>query len=110
MRKLKTRDVPALCRCLKKLGLQEQFRKLASEADNAQDVFDKGFDLLWGLFDAATEETGEQPLYDFLADPFEMTAEEVADLDLDILLDNLKQMAEENNLLVFFKSAAKLMK
>lgn len=110
MRKLKTRDVPELCRCLKKLGLQEKFRKLAYESDNMRDVFDKGFDLLWGLFDAATEETGEDTLYTFLAGPFEMTAKEVADLDLDVLLDNLKHMAEENNLMVFFKSAARLMK
>lgn len=110
MRKLKTSDVPVLCRSLKKLGLKERFYALAQDANNAQDVWDRGFDVLWSMFDAATEGTGEVALYEFLAGPFEMTAEQVRDLDLDILLENLQQMAAENNLAAFFKSAARLMK
>lgn len=110
MRKLKTSDVPVLCRSLKKLGLKERFRTLAQEADTAQDVWSKGFDAIWSLFDAATEEGGEVALYEFLAGPFEMTPEEVRDLDMDILLTNLQQLAAENNLAVFFKSAARLMR
>ena len=110
MRKLKTSDIPVLCRCLKKLGLKEQIQAIAKESDNVKDVWDRGFDLIWGLFDAATEESGESALYEFLAGPFEMTPAELADLDLGKLLDGLQQIAKENNLLVFFKSAAKLMK
>ena len=110
MRKLKTSDVPVLCRSLKKLGLKERFYALAQDANNAQDIWDRGFDVLWSMFDAATENTGEVALYEFLAGPFEMTPEQVRDLDLDILLENLQQMAAENNLPAFFKSAAKLMK
>lgn len=110
MRKLKTSDIPVLCRCMKKIGVKEQFRAVAAEANSARDVWDRGFDLIWGLFDAATEEAGESALYEFLAGPFEMTPAELADLDLDKLLDGLQQIAKENNLLVFFKSAAKLMK
>lgn len=110
MRKLKTSDVPVLCRSLKKMGVKDQFKAVAREADSAKDVWDRGFDLIWGLFDAATEQSGESTLYEFLAGPFEMTPAEVADLDLDKLLENLQQMAAENNLLVFFKSAARLMK
>lgn len=110
MRKLKTSDVPALCRSLKKLGLKERFRALAQEANNAQDLWDNGFDVIWSLFDAATEESGEVALYEFLAGPFEMTTEEVRDLDVEILLANIQQLAAENNLAAFFKSAAKLMK
>lgn len=110
MRKLKTSDIPVLCRCMKKIGVKEQFRAVAAEANSARDVWDRGFDLIWGLFDAATEESGESALYEFLAGPFEMTPAELADLDLDKLLDGLQQIAKENNLLVFFKSAAKLMK
>lgn len=110
MRKLKTSDIPVLCRCMKKIGVKEQFRAVAAEANSAREVWDRGFDLIWGLFDAATEEPGESALYEFLAGPFEMTPAELADLDLDKLLDGLQQIAKENNLLVFFKSAAKLMK
>lgn len=110
MRKLKTSDIPSLCRSLKKLGLKEKFKELAQQADNMADVWSRGFDLVWDLFDAATEARGEGAIYDFLAGPFEMTAEEVADLDLEILMANCQQLAAENNLANFFKFAARSMK
>ena len=110
MRKLKTSDIPALCRCLKKLGVKEKIQTIAKDADNMQDLWDKGFDLVWGIFDLATEAEGEGALYEFLAGPFEMKPGEVADLSFDDLFANLKQLAAENNLTGFFKFAAKSMK
>lgn len=110
MRKLKTGDIPALCRCMKKLGLKDQFKAIAKEVDNLKDAWDRGFDLIWNLFDVATETEGEGVIYEFLSGPFEMTPDEVRDLDLDQLLTNLQQLAAENNLAVFFKSAAKSMR
>ena len=110
MRKLKTSDVLAFCRCLKKLGVKEKIQNIAKEADSAKDVWDKGFDMMWSIFDLATETEGENALYDFLSGPFEMSAQDVADLDIDAFFDNLKQLAAENNLTVFFKSAARSMK
>ena len=110
MRKLETADVFSLCRCMKKLGLREQFKTIAQESDSARDIWDKGFDLIWGLFDTATEKNGEKELCAFLAGPFEMTPAEVQHLPVDQLFTNLQQLAEENNLGLFFKSAAKLMK
>lgn len=110
MRKLKTSDIPAFCRCLKKIGFKEKIQAVAKEADNTKDVWDKGFDMLWNIFDLATEVEGETALYEFLAGPFEMSAQDVADLDFELLFNNLKQLADENNLTGFFKSAAKLMK
>ena len=110
MRKLKTSDIPVLCRCLKKLGVKEQFKAIAQESNSVREAWDRGFDLLWGLFDAATEPAGEGAIYEFLAGPFEMTPKEVRDLGLDELLTNLQQLAAENNLTTFFKFAAKSMK
>jgi hypothetical protein len=110
MRKLKTTDLPSLCRSLKKLGLKEEFKKIAQEAEGIKDVWEKGFEFIWTLFDVATEVEGEGAIYEFLAGPFEMTAQEVADLDMDVLVSNCQQLAAENNLGAFFKSAAKLMK
>lgn len=110
MRKLRTSDLPSFCRSLKKLGLKEEFKKIAREAEGVKDVWEKGFDFVWQLFDVATEVEGEVAVYEFLAGPFEMTAQEVAELDLDVLITNCKQLAAENNLGAFFKSAAKLMK
>lgn len=110
MRKLKTTDLPAFCRSLKKLGLKDKVKALAQEANNLHDAWDRGFEIIWELFDVATETGGEGAIYEFLAGPFEMTPEEVADLDLDILIENCQNLARENNLGAFFKSAAKLMK
>ena len=110
MRKLKTSDIPVLCRCVKRLGLKDEIKKIANEADTAKEAFDKGFDLFWNLFDIATEKEGEIYLYEFLSGPFEMTPEEVRDLDMDILIENIKQLISENNLSAFFKFAAASMK
>lgn len=110
MRKLKTADIPALSRCLKKLGLKDQFRELALKSGESSDRWADGFELVWNLFDKATETSGELTIYEFLAGPFEMTPEEVADLDLDVLIENLKQLVADNNLGRFFDIAARLMK
>lgn len=110
MRKLKTSDIPVLCRCLKRMGVKDQIREIAQEANEAKDVWSRGFDLLWNLFDVATEQTGEACIYEFLAGPFEMKPEEVRDLEIDVLLGNLQQLARENNLATFFKFAARSMK
>lgn len=110
MRKLKTADIPVFCRCVKKLGLKEHIQTIAKESDSAKDIWDKGFDLIWNIFDIATEQAGEVYIYEFLAGPFEMTAEEVRDLDMDVLLDNIQQLVTENNLSRFFKFAAASMK
>lgn len=110
MRKLKTSDIPAFCRCLKRLGAKERIQSLAKESDSVKDIWDKGFDLVWSLFDVATEADGENAIYGFLAGPFEMDPAGVADLDLDVLFASLKQLAEENDLIRFFKFAAASMK
>ena len=109
MRKLMTRDVMSCCRFLKRLGLKEKVRSAAAEADSI-DTWDKGFDLIWSLFDAATEPGGEAALYDFLAGPFEMTPEEVGELGLPALLAGLQQIVEENDLAGFFGFVGRLMK
>ena len=110
MRKLKTSDIPVLCRCVKKIGIKDQIKEVAQQANTVKDVWAFGFDFVWNLFDIATEEASESCLYEFLAGPFEMTPAEVRDLDMDILLENIKHMVQNNNLSVFFKFAARSMK
>lgn len=110
MRKLKTSDIPVLCRCVKKLGIKDQIKAVAQQANTVKDVCAFGFDFVWDLFDIATEQAGESVLYEFLSGPFEMTPEEVRDLDMDILLENVQHMVQNNNLVAFFKFAAQSMK
>lgn len=110
MRKLKTSDIPVFCRCVKRLGIKDVIKKACEEANNAADIWDRGFDILWEIFDTATELQGENALYEFFAGPFEMTPAEFADLDFDALIEGMKELASENNLAGFFGYAAKLMK
>lgn len=110
MRKLKTSDVFTAARMLKKLGLQEQAKEIAAKADEVKDIWSMGFDFVYSIFDRATDSEGEGLVCEFLAGPFEKTPEEMRDLDLPDLMDGLKQLAQENNLLPFFKNAGKLMR
>lgn len=110
MRKLKTRDILSACRCLKALGVKAEVREIAQKSEGAQDAWNMGFELLWNVFDRATETEGERYLYEFLAGPFEMTAAEVADLEISALIDLLRQLAKENDLTRFFRAAGASMK
>lgn len=110
MRKLKTTDIPAFCRCLKRIGIKEEVQKIAKAANNAKDVWDFGFELIWKIFDVATENKSEKYLYEFFAPIFEVEEKEFEDMPIDQLFEGFKQLAEENNLSNFFKSAGALMK
>lgn len=110
MRKLNTSDVFTACRVLKKIGVKKDIEKIAREAEGAKDAWSSGFDLLWSIFDCATETNGEGEIYRLLAGPFEMSAAEIAQLDLTDFLALLKQLAAENDLAAFFKSAGALMR
>lgn len=110
MRKLITKDVPAFCRVVKKLGIKEEFKRIAQDADTVGDVWSKGYELIWSVFDLATEAAGEGVLYEFLAGPFQMPAEAVGELPLSELFDGLNYIADDPSLIPFFKLAAKLMK
>lgn len=110
MRKLKTRDVPAFCRVLKQTGLQNKLGELAAEAGSGADETALGMKLIQAVIEAAAEKNTEDCVYAFLAPIFEISPEELADLDLGEFFAGLKQMSAENDLLGFFGSAAALMR
>lgn len=105
MRKLQTTDVFSTMRLIKKANLKNEIKpylKLAGSGDLA--VEDVGIEGILGLIEILSESKSEMAIYEILAGPFEMAAEEVATLDLDTLVENLQALAKENNLTVFFKS------
>ena len=109
MRKLKTFDVFNMLRTIKKAGLKEELKpyfRLA--ADGKLDIEDIGIETVLGLMEITSEQRSEDAIYDFLAGPFEMDPEEVANLDLDKLVTMLSQLAEENNLEVFMRAVSGL--
>lgn len=110
MRKLKTSDIPAFCRCLKNIGIKDKIKEISQSSDTVADAWNKGFDLLWNIFDIATEKKAEIHIYEFLALPFEMSAEKIADLELGKFFDLCEQLAKENDLKGFFSYVGKSMR
>lgn len=109
MRKLNTSDIFALARCLKRLGLKDQVKGLAKTSNSIHDVWDKGFDFVWDIFDAATENAGEREVYKLFAGPLEMTADEVEAMGPVAFSEAVRTIAKENDLQFFFDAASKLM-
>jgi hypothetical protein len=110
MRKLKTSDLFAFARCLKDIGLKDEIKKIAMEANNVGDIAEKGFDYFYILFEKVTDNKSEQAIYEFLSGIFEMTPEEVEKMDPIEWLDNLTKIADFNAWKTFFTTAARLMK
>lgn len=108
MRKLTAPDLFAGVRLIKKMGVKEDARELAKKSDDLAQLWDNGFDFVWGLFDKLTDQDGEGALYDLLAGPYEMTPEQVRALPIAEHIENLQTLARENDLLDFFKRAARL--
>ncbi len=107
MRKLETRDIFSFIRLIKEVNLKEEFKKIASMSTNAT-AEEVGFDMLFIIFDKLAEENSEQKLYEFLSGPFEMEAEEVAQLELFDLLEGLQACADWSKWKAFLKSASRL--
>lgn len=116
MRKLKTSDIFAACRLITNIGVREKIREVAKQAEEnkgkkgKKDKFDMGFDLLFGIFEKATEENSEEEIYKFIADLFECEWETVRDMDPIELFDKLEEVAELEKWKNFFERVAKLMK
>lgn len=110
MRKLVASDIMSFCRCIKKIGVKDEIKKIAMSADSGKDAWNKGFELIYNIFDLATEKNGEANIYEFLSGPFEMPAEDVKNMELPEFITAVKKLATENNLMAFFGSATALMR
>lgn len=113
MRNLKTTDIFSLCRLLNKIGIREEIREVAKQAEETKGNkirFDMGFDLMFGIIEKATEEKAETEIYKFIADIFECEWETVRDMDPLELLEKLEEVAEFEKWKNFFKRVAELMK
>lgn len=110
MRKIKTNELFVFSRYLKSIGIRDDVKSIAMTSNSMEDAASHGFDLLWSILDKATEKDGERGLYEFLAGPFEMSVKQISELDISEFIAMLKELASENDLTSFFKSAGALMK
>lgn len=109
MKKLKTKDLFAAGRMLSKIDAKETIRSAAQNSDSAEDIWNNGFDLVFSLYEKASKVGAEESVYEFLSSPFEMSVEEIKELDLSVFLGTVKEFVEINKeeLIPFFKSAGK---
>ena len=113
MRNLKTSDIFSACRLLSSIGIREEIKEVARQAEESKSKttkVDMGFDLLFGVIEKATAENAEKEIYKFIADLFECEWESVRDMDPVELLDKLEQVADLDKWKSFFKRVAALMK
>jgi hypothetical protein len=107
VRALKTSDIFAFSRCLKTIGIKDEIKKIAENKEKYKNQTDAGIDIIYKIFDMATEKNGEKEIYKFLAGPFEMKPDEVENLAIDELIKNIKQLGNPDVLKTFFKQAVR---
>lgn len=113
MRNLETRDIFTAARLLKKIGVREEIREVAREAEENKGKrvrFDMGFDLMFGILEKATEENAEIEIYKFIAELFECEWKEVRTMNPIELFKKLEEVANFEEWKNFFGYVAKLMK
>ncbi len=110
MRNLQTRDIFAAARLIKDLKLKDTIKELTTQVDKGQDVKDIGIDMAMGVFEKCTDKESEKRVYEFLAGPLEVTAEEVEKMDLVEIIENITKIADIEKWKLFLSQASKLMK
>lgn len=103
MRKLQTKDVFSALRLIKRANLKEELKPvIALAAKGEMKVEDIGIEGMLTVIEIFSAAKSEHAIYEFLAEPFEMTPEEVEGMDLCTLAESLERLAKENNLKNFF--------
>ena len=96
-------------RLIKKAGIKEGIKPYVMMAASGDlSIEDVGIEGVLGLIEMLSESKSEQAIYEVLAGPFEMTADEVAQMELEPFMETLQILSKENNLKVFFKSLSGL--
>lgn len=113
MRNLMTTDIFAAARLLSKIGIREEIREVARQAEEQKGRkvrFDMGFDMIFGIIEKATEAGAEEEVYKFISGIFECDPDDVRKMDPIDLFDNLEKVADWEKWGNFFKRVAGLMK
>jgi hypothetical protein len=114
MRKLMATDIFAFCRVVNAIGIKDEVKKIAMKANSVKDIADNqeelGFELLFTVFEKATQKKSENELFNFFAGIFEMPVEEVKELDPVDFIDKVLESAEIDKWKAFFSRVASLMR
>lgn len=109
MRKLNGQDVFDFAKIMKRSGLKdtctELFKMGKEETANIEDL---GIEFITSVIFACAEDGVDKMFFKLLANVVEKTPEETASMSIEALIETIKKISEENNLINFFKYAAKL--
>lgn len=101
MRNLQTRDIAPAIRLIEAMNIKDKIAELGKSID---DVESFGNQIIWLILtNYANNKKAEYAFVDFLSGPFEMSAEEVLHLDVDVLADGILNKIGINKLINFFK-------
>ena len=118
MRKLKTMDVFAAARIVKAAGIKEEVKRIALEYSDKKEITESyqkqvGAELVISIIDGLSEKRAESMMYEFLAGPFEMTPEEIGNLEIQELFDKIAELGKlesPEGWASFFKSLGAMIK
>lgn len=110
MRNLQTSDIFEACRVVKQLDLKDELLKAVriAQEDGKKDRTAVGFDIIYTIFEKATEVKGEKALYTFISKLFECKPSEVEVMDPVEMLDKLVEVASIEKWKAFFSRVAAL--
>lgn len=95
-----------MAKIIKAANLKEDLGEVIAKAQTSEMSTEKvGIEGLMTVINACGDDKVEQKVYDLLDDVFEA---KVADMSLEAITENFKQLAKENNLMSFFRSAGLL--
>lgn len=107
MRKLLTNDLFKFTRLIKAMGLKDELKKFATDVDKNQDVSAIGVDFLMIVLERVSDVETEKLVYEFLSGPFEMSADEVANMELFDMVEALTKVADVEKWRNFLKIATR---
>ena len=106
MKKLTGKHVFSMAKIIKAANLKEDLGDIIAKAQNGEMSTEKvGIEGLMTVISACGDDHVEKRVYELLDDVFEA---KTADMSLEAIAENFKQLAKENNLMNFFRSAGLL--
>lgn len=106
MKKLTGKHVFGMAKIIKEANLKEELGEVIAKAQSGEMSTEQvGIEGFMAVVTACGDAKVEQRVYELLDDVFEA---KVADMSLEAIAQNFKQLAQENNLMSFLKSAGLL--
>lgn len=108
MRDLQTQDLFSAARVISEIGLKDELREICKKSNNVADVWGRGFDFIYLIFEKAATKGAEEKIYEFLAPIMEKTPEEIKTGNLDEMIELLADEQNVRKWKAFFTKLARL--